>query len=167
MRRDSCHRSPIVSCCCGREAAAQEQLPDARVCQDLVRPIRDAGAPELQHDAVVRVLQRALGVLHGHGLNELARFVHTEIAEIGADVALHGGAGFLQLYLGLLHFQQVQLILSAVGNLAPRERGVHAVGPEMRFGAVVAFEQAVSVDVAPVFADEVDLMSQAVLAGGE
>src|SRR5262245_40874880 len=45
------------------ERAAEEELADARIVEDRLRAILQPCAPELEHDAVVGVLERALRVL--------------------------------------------------------------------------------------------------------
>src|SRR5512134_2725264 len=47
----------------GAHSAAEEELPDTRIGEDLARLARHARAAELEHDAEVRDLERALGVL--------------------------------------------------------------------------------------------------------
>src|SRR5262245_60171828 len=46
-----------------RQSAAEEELPDARVGEDPRRGVLQPRAAELEHDPVVRVLERALCVL--------------------------------------------------------------------------------------------------------
>src|SRR5215471_13916811 len=55
------------------QSAAQEELADARVGEDLVGAVGDAHAAELQHDAVVRMGERLLGVLLDHQHRDAAR----------------------------------------------------------------------------------------------
>src|SRR5689334_12657235 len=49
-----------------REASTQKQLPDLGVVQYRARLARHARAPGLDHDAEIRDLERALGVLLDH-----------------------------------------------------------------------------------------------------
>ena len=55
------------------QPAAEKQLPDARIGEDVFRAVRDAHAAELEHDAVIGILQRPLGVLLDHQHGDAAR----------------------------------------------------------------------------------------------
>src|SRR5215510_16051153 len=48
------------------QPAAEKQLPDARIGENFFGAVRDPHAAELEHDAVVGILQRTLGVLLDH-----------------------------------------------------------------------------------------------------
>src|SRR5207244_3194239 len=50
----------------GFQPATEKQLPDARIREDSLSAILHARAAELEHDAVVGILERALGVLLDH-----------------------------------------------------------------------------------------------------
>src|SRR5438552_18234780 len=58
------------------QPAAEKQLPNAWIGKNFVGAIRDARAPELEHDPMVGIFQRAFGVLldHQHGDTACAHF---------------------------------------------------------------------------------------------
>src|SRR5882724_8895346 len=58
--------APGRSCGVGCQPAAEKQLPDLGIREDPARLARHARAPELDDDAEIRYLERALGVLLDH-----------------------------------------------------------------------------------------------------
>src|SRR4029453_15612087 len=56
----------------GLQRTAEEELSDGRIGEDPVRAVPQARAPELEHDAVIGVLERALRVLLDHEQGDAA-----------------------------------------------------------------------------------------------
>src|SRR5207302_7266406 len=75
LRDATAFMSPLLSSRGVRrlKPATQKELPDARIGKDVFRAVRHPRASELQHDAVVGMGERLLGVLLDHQHRDAAR----------------------------------------------------------------------------------------------